>query len=55
MKVMVMVNGNEAANDKVAASDKEKMFAAMGKYNEELEKSRARPHAKESHARSKAR
>ena len=36
MKVMVIVNGNEQANDKVAAGDKAKMFAAMGKYNEDL-------------------
>lgn len=38
MKVMVIVNGNEQANEKVSASDKEKMFAAMGMYNEELVK-----------------
>lgn len=38
MRVMVIVNGNEQANEKMAASDKERMFAAMGKYNEELVK-----------------
>lgn len=38
MRVMVIVNGNEEANEKMAASDKEKMYAAMGKYNEELVK-----------------
>lgn len=38
MRVMVIVNGNEQAEAGMTAGDKEKMYAAMGKYNEELVK-----------------
>lgn len=36
MRVMVIVHGNESAQEGMTASQKEKMFAAMGKFNEEL-------------------
>jgi len=38
MRIMVIVNGNEEATAKMEASQKEKMYAAMGSYNEELVK-----------------
>lgn len=38
MRVMVIVNGNEPAQAGMTAADMEKMYAAMGKYNEELVK-----------------
>lgn len=38
MRVMVIVNGNEQAEEGMSPSDKEKLYAAMGRYNEELVK-----------------
>lgn len=38
MRVMVIVNGNEKAEAGMTPNQKEKMYAAMGKYNEELVK-----------------
>jgi hypothetical protein len=38
MRIMVIVNGNEEADAKMDASQKEKMYAAMGSYNQELVK-----------------
>jgi hypothetical protein len=35
---MVIVNGNEKAEAGMTSTEKEKMYAAMGKYNEELVK-----------------